>query len=141
MTREARSEPHTLTCVDPKDIGKVWPLVADMIDTGYASVDEITPPDMREWLAAAKGLLWVSIQDEKIVAILTTSLTPKRSGLACRMVCCGGAEMDLWKSCHAQIEDYARAEGCVKVISDGRPGWAKVLPGYRTTRLSLEKAL
>jgi hypothetical protein len=135
------TEPHKLACVDPKDIEKVWPLVADMIDAGYAAVDEITPPEMREWLSTGKGLLWVSIKDEKIVAVLTTSLTPKRSGLACRMVCCGGAEMDLWKSCQVQIEEYARAEGCVKVIADGRPGWARVLPGFKTVRVSLEKAL
>lgn len=131
----------SLICVPPSRVSEVWPVVFPLIDAGYAAVDELTPPDLMEWLSSEKGLLWIAEQDGRIVAALTTSLERKRSGLVCRMVGCGGTEMNLWKDHHAQIEDYARSEGCVKVVSEGRPGWGRVLPGYRTTGLRLEKDL
>jgi hypothetical protein len=135
--------PHYLICVDPARTGQVWPLVRDMIDEGYAATGEITPPDLPEWLAAGKGQLWLSVEDGEIVAALTTSIVPMRNGLALRMICCGGSRMELWKSCHAQIEQFARAEGCDRVLSEGRPGWSRALKigGYHVMRVTLEKRL
>jgi hypothetical protein len=49
--------------------------------------------------------------------------------------------MTYWRDCEDQIVRYARAEGCVKVVAEGRNGWARVLPGYHTARVYLEKVL
>ena len=135
--------PHYLICVDPARIGQIWPYVRDMIDEGYAATGEITPPDLPQWLAAAKGQLWLSVDGGRIVAALTTSLVPMRNGLALRMICCGGSRLELWKDCHKQIEDFARVEGCDRILSEGRPGWERVfkLDGYKVTRVTLEKRL
>lgn len=134
--------PHQLICVAPDRIGQVWPLVRDMIDESYAACGELTPADLPQWLAAGKGQLWLSVEGE-IVAALTTSLVPMRNGLALRMISCGGRRMELWKECHRQIEEFARAEGCDRIISEGRPGWSRVLApaDYRVTRVTLEKRL
>lgn len=133
--------PHHLICVAPADVIKVWPLVRDLIDEAYAHAGEITPSDLPQWLSDGKGQLWLSVEGEKIVAAMTTSLVPMRNGLGLRMICCGGSRLDLWKECHKQIEDFARIEGCDRIISDGRPGWSRVLrfDGYKVTRVTLEK--
>ena len=39
-----------------------------------------------------------------------------------------------------QIEIYAKTEGCVKVIAEGRCGWSRVL-GYQPVRAFLEKRI
>ncbi len=112
-----------------------------MIDEGYAATNEPTPPDLLTWLKDRKGQLWISVFEGVIVAALTTSIVPRRRGVALRMVCCGGGKMDIWKQCHRQIEDFAKAEGCDRVISEGRPGWTRVLDGYKVTAVTLEKRL
>lgn len=132
---------HRLICVAPSMVVDVWPHVAGMIDEGYAATGEPTPPDLLRWLKEAKGQLWISIFDGVIVAALTTSIVVRRQGLALRMICCGGSEMSLWSQCHKQIEDFARAEGCDRVLSEGRPGWKRVLDGYKVTAVTLEKRL
>ena len=133
--------PHRLICVAPHMVGETWPLVRDMIAAGYAAMGEIAPHDLPKWLADKKGLLWISVFEGAIVAAMTTSLVPSPDGLVLRMVSCGGSHMDLWKQCHSQIEEYAKQEGCVRVVSEGRPGWARVLDGYKVKAVVLEKRL
>lgn len=130
----------SLWCVPPDDIPAVWPLVAEMIDSGYAELDEPTP-DVRAWLVERRGLLWVYAQDARIIAAGTSSLIKARHGLALRMVAGGGKGVEIWKGCIGQIEDYARAEGCYKVIFDGRPGWGKFLSDYARKCVSFEKRI
>ena len=135
--------PHQLICVDPNRIGEVWPLVRNFIDEAYAAIDEVTPPELPRWLSDAKGQLWLSVENGCIVAALTTSIVPMRHGTALRMVSCGGSRLDLWKDCHRQIEEFARAEGCDRIRSEGRPGWTRVLAGggYKVVSVTLEKRL
>lgn len=134
---------HRILCTAPALIGGIWPIVEPLLDQTYAAVDELTPPDLRDWLERGAGLLWVITLGESIVAVVTTSLVRKRSGLACRLVGCAGLGLPLWKFCIAEIEAYARAEGCVKVFAEGRRGWERALAGhgYATTRVILEKTL
>lgn len=129
--------------VAPMMIAQVWPLVVDMIDAGYAAADELMPPNLREWLSEGRGILWIAERSGRIIAAMTSSLVQKRSGLVCRLVCCSGSEMPSWLQNLDQIEEYAKAEGCVKVIADGRPGWQHVLSGrgYAAVGVSLEKRL
>jgi len=135
------SESPPLACVSPDKIDAVWPIVEPMIRSAYEAGDEIMPDDLVDWLKAGKGLLWLCIRENKVIAAMTTSLERKRSGLCCRMVCCGGVDMNYWRACEDRIVEYARAEGCVKVRVEGRVGWARVLPGYKVERVHLEKAI
>lgn len=136
-----KNEVDGLICCDPARIQEVWPIVFDMIDSAYAAFDDPLPDGLKQMMIDGRQLLWLFVEGGRVRAVLTTALIQKRSGLVCQMVACGGARMDLWKRCHKQIEDYARAEGCYKVITKGRQGWARVLHGYRLTRISLEKLL
>jgi len=131
----------TLVCVPPDDVPKLWPAVEHLIDAAYAATDQITP-DVLTWLLERKGILWVAVVGElEIVAALTTSLEPRRGGLACRMVAASADGIDYCLPHLAAIEHYAIAEGCYKVEVSGRQGWGRRLPGYAPTTLSLEKRL
>lgn len=129
--------------VEPHLASTIWPRVHDMIDSGYAASDDTMPEDIVERVRYARIVLWIAIDDTNgnIVAAMTTELVPMRSGLVCWMCQCGGDRMQDWSRFHTKIEEYARAEQCVKVILRGRPGWKKMLEGYRVRSVQLEKAL
>lgn len=130
-----------LICVPPERTGEVWPAVRDFIDRGYAASDEFVPSDILERLSSGVVLLWVVVIDDTIVAALLTDLARRRSGLVCRMICAGGSRLDVWQTWHTRIEDYARAEGCVRTESEVRPGFTRALSGYQTVRHVIVKRL
>jgi hypothetical protein len=49
--------------------------------------------------------------------------------------------MERWLPLFSKIEDYAKAEKCRCMRVVGRPGWERVLSGYRKEFVILEKAL
>lgn len=113
-----------------------------MIERAYAKTDEFMPADMLDGLKLGKLLLWISAPDGTIIAVLVTALVPKPSGLACKLMACGGTAMSVWlRGGHEQIEAYARAEACATIQAEGRPGWARALTGYGVKRIVLERIL
>ena len=129
--------------VEPHLASTIWPRVRDMIDVGYQVCDDVMPEDIVERIRYAKLVLWIAIDDENgnIIASMTTELVPMRSGLVCWMCQCGGDRMQDWSRFHTKIEEYARAEHCVKVVLRGRRAWERVLEGYRVRSVQLEKVL
>jgi hypothetical protein len=129
--------------VEPGTAVQIWPRVSDMIESGLAVCDELMPADILERISSGKMLLWVAIEETNgiIIAAMTTELVKMRSGLTCWMCQCGGDRMRDWSRFHVKIEEYARAEGCVSVVLDGREAWKRVLEGYRVRSVRLEKVL
>jgi hypothetical protein len=94
----------------------------------------LVPQDILDRVANGKTLLWIAIDDDErnILAAMTTELVPMRSGLVCWMCQCGGDRMQDWSRFHIKIEEYAKAEGCVRVTLRGRAGVGSgSLEGYR----------
>lgn len=129
--------------VEPGVASSIWPRVSGMIDIGYMAGDDLMPADMLERIRYGRVVLWIAIDEDNgnILAALTTELVPMRSGLVCWMCQCGGDRMQDWSRFHIKVEEYARAEGCVKVALRGRDGWRGVLEGYRVRTVQLEKVL
>lgn len=121
--------------------GKFWPIVEPMLRAAYQEVDELMPEDLPDALSEGKLLLWISAPNGKILAALVTALLPRPSGLACKLMVCGGVSMEIWLGGHAQIEAYAKAEGCATLSAEGRVSWGRILPGYEAKRVILEKRL
>lgn len=130
-----------LICCAPDKAHHFWHVVEGMIDRGYAPGDDIMPKDLLERIEANHVQLWLAVKDGLILAAMTTELVPMRSGLACWMCQCGGEHLPDWVHLHKEIEEFAKREGCVKVILRGRAGWMRLLDGYRVRTVQLEKAL
>jgi hypothetical protein len=132
-----------LACVAPSLIERVWPRVADMIERGYEVGDDFMPKDIVDRLVNNRMQLWVAMTDPDgiIYAAMTTELVPMRSGLVCWMCQAAGTRLKDWKQFHEKIEEYAKAEGCVKTVLRGRVGWQKALEGYSVRTVQLEKTL
>lgn len=132
-----------LICIPPEEVYKIWHgPVHDMIDAGFAAFDVPMPVDILEQLKYGTRLLWVAADEEaEIVAAALTQIFPMRSGLVCKVLECGGEKMREWISLRDQIEQYAKREGCGRVMIEGRPGWARMLPDYAMIGVTLEKRI
>jgi hypothetical protein len=87
------------------------------------------------------ALLWLAWDGREIVAAAVTELTLVHGRKLCTIVACGGRERRRWLHLIAELETFARREGCQAVRICGRRGWLRELPHYRATRVILEKEL
>lgn len=130
-----------LMCSPPDRAGDLWPACRDWIQAAYDEADEIMPEDILARFANRTMLLWVVTIDNVLAAAMTTMIITKKSGKVYSMTACGGHDLKEWQAFHTKIEAHARAEGCIKVILEGRPGWGRALEGYKVARHVLEKVL
>lgn len=132
-----------VTAVEPDFASQIWSKVSGLIDVGYAAGDNFMPEDILQKVRYGTILLWIAIDEETghIHAAMTTELVLMRCGLVCWMGQCSGDRMPDWRHFHTMIEKYAKDEGCVKTILQGREGWQKVLKGYSVRTVQLEKTL
>jgi hypothetical protein len=133
-------KPPDLICVDPARIGEMWPHVRDKIraaveQTGLSSFSDIESDVLR-----GASLVWIAWNGREILAAATTELSKPRSKV-CTLTACAGHDRAQWLPLFKQIEDYAKAEGCMKMRIFGRKGWERVLDGYRVEHVVLEKGL
>lgn len=132
-----------VTAVEPDFASRIWSKVSGLIDLGYAAGDNFMPEDILQKVRYGTILLWIAIDEDTghIHAAMTTELVAMRCGLVCWMGQASGDRMHDWSRFHVLIEKYAKDEGCVKTILQGREGWQKVLKGYSVRTVQLEKAL
>jgi len=130
-----------LVCVDPKRVHEVWPHVAALIPGAVKRTNLSHSQDIAYDILHGDGLLWLAWNGKTIAAAATTSLVETDRDKVCILTACGGTGMPRWLSLLSMIEDYARGEGCACVRIYGRKGWQRVLDGYTTKHIILEKGL
>lgn len=126
-------------CVDPKEINRIWFQVSHWIKLAMERGDLGRFESVEADVLNGHALLWLSWNGQSIEAACVTKLDVTESTKACVIVACGGAGR--WSSLITDIERYAQAEGCGAVRIYGRPGWARVLPGYRVAKIVLERRM
>jgi GNAT superfamily N-acetyltransferase len=120
-----------------------WPLIGDFI-AGVArrSGGLWTVPGMVRRILSAEIQLWVATEDETVFAIAGTLVFKADNGEKwCEILFATGRERRRWQHLLAGIEDWARSEGCARMRSIARVGWARVYPEYRQTHALIEKGL
>ena len=128
-------------CVAPALLEKFWPHVSPLIAaamrrgriTDFAVVDRA--------VLSGNALLWIACDGGRIHAAAVTELSAVAGERFCTITACGGSGRAQWLPLIAELEDYARREGCAAMRIFGRTGWARVLPDYRVSRVLLEKPL
>lgn len=111
---------------------------ADAEESMRAAFDQTYLQDAAYWVDRCRqdlATFWRST-DGAYSAITEVLETPH--GRVFHMVAsCGAFRPELL----AEGEEAARAIGCVKAITEGRPGWQKHLRDYRVTHITLQKDL
>jgi hypothetical protein len=141
--RVERAEPDPIQCIciDPAHIERVWPLVAHLIRAAMRKGRISEFADVERAVLAGSQLLWVAADRTAIWAAAVTQLATANGERFCTIVACGGRERARWLPLKAELEKFAKAEGCAAIRIHGRRGWAREFPDYRLTRILLEKEL
>jgi hypothetical protein len=133
-----------LMCVDPARVREMWPHVQWLIEKAFwvGGSDE-TIDDLREDVFAERALLWIVWDESKggILVAGTTKLIETTNGRVCILSSCAGHNLKQWQGFIADLEDYAKREGCKFVRVYGRPGWERLLRGYTKPWVTIQKAL
>lgn len=89
-----------------------------------------------------KEQLWV-VWDGKIRAIAGTLIETTGHGEAqARVRFCTGEQSEHWRDAVvAEIEAWARAHGCARLLIFARPGWSRLLKGFHVRHVELERSL
>jgi hypothetical protein len=137
----AQREAIQCICIDPAHVARVWPLVAHLIRAAMRKGRISEFADVEAAVLAGTELLWVAADRQAIWAAAVTQLGRANGEKFCTIVACGGRERARWLPLKAELEKFARAEGCAAIRIHGRRGWAREFPDYRLTRILLEKEL
>jgi hypothetical protein len=132
--------PVDLDCVDPKTVDQIWPLARALIKTAIDKTGLSDFADIERDVLCGDQLLWLAISDH-IEAAATTHLIKTSGKPVLVITACSGSQRERWLPLKAQIESYARAEGCSRVRIYGRRGWERALNDYRAEYVILEKVL
>lgn len=133
-----------LVVIPQDDVAKIWfGLVRDMIDVGFAANNVPMPEDILEQLSTGHRQLWVAVTaDASIQAAMLTSVYTMRDGSKMlKMMECGGSGLHSWVPLRSKVEEYAKAQGCDRVLVEGRVGWRGVLKDYKIVSVALEKRI
>lgn len=125
-----------LLCVDPKEVHQIWPYAGAMIRAAIERTDLSDFADIERDVLSGDQLLWLAVSD-RIEAAATTHLSRN----VCTLTACSGHHRERWLPLFAQIEKYAKDEGCKAMRIYGRRGWERVLDGYHVEHVVLEKDL
>lgn len=127
-------------CVPPDRVAELWPLAQHYIKS--AVVNTLTDFDtLARNVHAGDALLWLAWDGKEIYAAAVTSLASANGRKFCTIVACGGQHIEQWGFLIGRLEQYAKDEGCKSNAIMGRKGWARMLPEYRVTSITLEKEL
>jgi hypothetical protein len=124
-----------LICVPPAEVTQIWPYAGGMIRAAIERTNLSAFEDIERAVLSGDQLLWIAVSDH-IEAAATTHL----SRGVCTITACSGHQRERWLPLLALIEKYAKDEGC-RMRLYGRPGWERVLDGYRKEFVILEKVL
>jgi hypothetical protein len=130
-----------LVCVDPKRVHEIWPHVAPLLKAACTRTNMNAFADIETDILAGRSLLWIAWNGQAIEAAAATILINSEIGKVCIITACGGSNLPRWLPLIAEIENYARAEGCTRVRIYGRKGWLRALDGYEAKHIIMDKEL
>jgi hypothetical protein len=129
-----------LVCIDPARIDEMWPHVRDKIRAAVERTELCSFADIESDVLTGMQLCWIAWTGSEIMAAATTQLV-KPYDKVCVLTACSGYDRAQWLPLFAEIEKYAKAEGCMKMRIFGRVGWKRVLENYRVAHVVLERDL
>lgn len=127
----------------PAKLAAAWPHVSGWIAEALARGNaDLGPSQVAEHLARGTMQLWL-VWDGRPVGVCITELIGSVRGQACNLVVVAGEGYRAWAHLLADIERWARGQGCVRLTLVGRKGWVRRLAGdgWCETSTMLEKDL
>jgi len=131
-----------LICVPPDLTPQLPAQVWDRVDRAVNRVRLSDAAGVHHDVLAGDALVWLVVdQDDKIVGAVVTQLQMCRGDRLCVILAYGADDHARAAPLLAELEAYARSEGCAAMRVYGRKGWTQRLPDYRITAIIMDKAL
>jgi hypothetical protein len=129
-----------------EDVERLWPHIRPLIAMGCEAVTtEVTPEFIHAEALADRRMLWVVFDTDSpfpFIAAASIGSRQTNDGVVVFVDAIGGRDREKWLPEYlAELEAQAKGIGATKIELEGRPGWQRVLPGYRLARVVLEKVL
>lgn len=123
-------------------VDEVWHEVRPWIDAACkTSRGKFDADDIRLGLLQRDDQLWIwRTPTSYAVGVTRILIYPKQKVCSVR-IATGRNRQEWQKECIAQLEAWAKSQGCDGMELQARPGWEKALPGYDKTHVYLERKL
>lgn len=114
-----------------------------LAEAEFYSEGELTADDLLDM--GERGLMqfWIVGESPRIRAVLVTEMAVYPRMRALRIIALAGEGLNDWIQLEANLEIFARQQGCLRMEAFVRPGMAKALlsQGYTSRRLMVSKRL
>ena len=121
----------------------MWPHVQNLVQKALDEGSRHTLADIYCGLACDEMQLWTwasKADERKIEAAMVTTIQEKDSVKWCLFLTMGGDSLKQWIHHLADLEDWARQNGCDEMRIYGRIGWSKIT-GYNVKYTKMVKQL
>lgn len=123
-----------------------WPGLADLFAKAVETQKEWDLNGILRRIISGEWRLWSAWDDEtnKARAIMGAYVGVADSGeKSCCVSFCVGDGMEDWVDMIGNVEQWAKSNGCTRMVFTTRPGWSKVMKtrGYTTTHVVIEKEI
>lgn len=127
----------------PRDtLAQAWPHVGAHVEKmAEATRGKLSVADIRGRIEREECQLWVVLEGSALLASVTTEIIVYPQRKVARILGCVGEHRAKWVHLIAEIQDWARANGCAAMEIVARKGWARALPDFQMTHVLLEADL
>lgn len=135
---------YRIHLVSTGERSRYWPAaMPHIISMADNSSGKFDPMDIVSRIAGDEWQLWVILKDEEIVASVVTAIVDYPRRRICEGLGCAGDGARQWVHLIAEIEAWAKTQGCTLMQPIARLGWSALFKplGYKSTHLMMEKDL
>lgn len=123
-------------------LGAYWPLAERWVrDAVRAGATIETVEDYRARCAARTAQLWTIVEDGQFIGCGITEIYDTSKGQTCGIPILSCDRFEALAALFDVLEQWAKAEGCVRLEGYGRQGWCRALKakGWRVVAACIEK--
>lgn len=130
-----------LVDVPPGDLVHVYDDIREWLQSAADASRCYTFDDLITSIRTRQAQLWLAWGDKGPDAVCVTRLFETSKGKHCNIWIMVGHDRDDWVDLMDELETWAKREGCVMMLHEGRIGWQKTLKnrGYRLPHVTFEK--
>lgn len=140
VSKESVSNKIPCTGVAENEISLVWKDAAPLLEKALGEGE--TMEQVLAALMKSQAQLWIGADENELHVACVTEIVKRGGTLYCNVWLTGGKGLNNWVYFLDTIEAWAKEQGCDEMLIDrARPGWPRILNGYKTKTISLAKGL
>ncbi len=125
--------------IPSKEVDFYWHEALPLLAPAIESNGNHTAESILIGLKRAQLQLWCAFDQDKMIMAGITEIADYPKVRQCLLFLCGGKRMDLWLEALPYVEQWAKEQGCRKVLISGRRGWLRALKGYTERSIVIER--